>query len=96
MESFIGDYLATVTRDPAAAFTMLTPAFQDASGGLSRYEGFWDTIASADLRSISADPDALTVSYRVAYTREDGSKPLDDVSLQLVFEDGSYLIAGEG
>ena len=28
-------------------------------------------------------------------TREDGSTATDEVSLQLVFEDGRYLIAGE-
>jgi serine/threonine protein kinase len=95
MESFIGDYLATVTQDPRAAFAMLTPDFQDASGGLSGYRSFWDTIDSADLTSVSADPETQTVSYTVEYTREDGSTTTDDVSLQLLFEDGRYLIAGE-
>ena len=95
MESFIADYLATVTQDPRAAFAMLTPDFQDASGGLSGYRSFWDTIASAELATISADPKTQTVSYTVEYTREDGSTTTDDVSLQLLFEDGQYLIAGE-
>jgi hypothetical protein len=95
MESFIGDYLATVSQDPQAAFAMLTPDFQDASGGLRGYRSFWDTIASADLASVSANPETLTVSYTVEYTREDGSATTDDVSLQLLFDDGRYLIAGE-
>ena len=95
MESFIEDYLATVTGNPRAAFAMLTPAFQAASGGLSGYQSFWNTIASAEPTSVSADPGSLTVDYRVDYTREDGSTATDDVSLQLVFEDGRYLIAGE-
>ena len=95
MESFIEDYLATVTGNPRAAFAMLTPAFQAASGGLSGYQSFWNTIASAEPTSVSADPGSLTVDYTVDYTREDGSTATDDVSLQLVFEDGRYLIAGE-
>lgn len=95
MESFIEDYLATVTRNPRAAFAMLTPAFQQASGGLSGYQSFWNTIASAEPTSVSADPESLTVDYTVDYTRKDGSTATDEVSLQLVFEDGRYLIAGE-
>ena len=52
-----GDYLATVTTDPASAFAMLTPGFQQASGGIKGYRGFWDTIRTADLVSFStADP----------------------------------------
>ena len=35
------------------------------------------------------------MDYTVDYTREDGSTATDEVSLQLVFEDGRYLIAGE-
>jgi hypothetical protein len=95
MESFIEDYLATVTRNPRAAFAMLTPEFQAASGGFRGYRSFWGTIESAEVISVSADPDTLTVSYRVEYTRKDGSTLQDDVSLRLLFEDGRYLIAGE-
>lgn len=96
METFIRDYLATVTTDPASAFAMLTPGFQQASGGIKGYRGFWDTIRSADLVSFStADPASLTVGYTVEYTRQDGSTARDDVSLQLVYQDGDYLIDGE-
>jgi serine/threonine protein kinase len=95
MERFIEDYLATVTEDPRAAFAMLTPEFQAASGGFRGYRSFWSTIESAEPLSISADPETLTVNYRVHYTRTDGSELEDEVSLQLVFQDGRYLIAGE-
>ena len=95
MEEFIEDYLATVTEDPRATFAMLTPEFQAASQGFRGYQSFWSTIEDAEPISISADPDTLTVNYQVAYERTDGSDLEDDVSLQLVFEDGRYLIAGE-
>ena len=95
MEQFIEDYLTTVTSDPESTFAMLTPAFQEQSGGLDRYAGFWSTIESAKVRSVSANPQDLTVSYTVDYTRTDGSQVTDDVTLQLVYEDGDYLIAGE-
>jgi hypothetical protein len=96
MEGFVDDYLATVTRDPEAAFAMLTPGFQEASGGIEGYRGFWDTIRSARVVSFNGtDPEALTVAYTVDYTREDGSRARDDVNLQLTYRDGDYLIAGE-
>ena len=95
MEEFIEDYLATVTEDPRATFAMLTPEFQTASQGFRGYQSFWGTIEDAEPISVSADPDTLTVNYQVAYERTDGSDLEDEVSLQLVFEDGRYLIAGE-
>ena len=44
MEAFIEDYLDLVTRDPEAAFEMLTPDYQDASDGIDGYREFWDTV----------------------------------------------------
>ena len=101
MESFISDYLATAVSDPQTSFGMLTPEFQAESGGIEGYRGFWDTIQSADLRTVQADPDALTVAYTVDYTVDGpGNSPSressSDVNLTLVFEDGTYKIAAEG
>lgn len=95
MENFIEDYLATVTSDPKTAFAMLTPSFQEQSGGYGGYRSFWSTVSTADVLSLSADPDSLKVNYRVEYIKANGQKSQDDVSLQLVGEDGSYLIDGE-
>ena len=95
MERFIEDYLATASSDPETAFTLLTPEFQQASNGIDGYTGFWDTIDSAQLVSVSARPRALDVDYTVLYTRTDGSQSRDFVSLELEFENGDYLIAGE-
>ena len=99
MEAFIGDYLATAAADPATGYTMLTPAFQQASGGLEGYRGFWDSVESAELQSIQADPDTLTVAYTVAYEMDSSGqgsgRSTDDVSLTLAFDDGDYKIAAE-
>jgi hypothetical protein len=95
IETFIRDYLATVTSDTRAAYAMLTPSFQQESGGYSDYRSFWAPIRSAKVSQVRADPDALTVSYRVKYDGP-GSRPSgDQVQLQLVYEDGRYLISGE-
>ena len=96
MENFMEDYLATAPSDPGTAFGMLTPGFQQASGGIEGYRGFWDTIETADLISFSADPEALTVSYTVEYQRVgEDDKVTDDVGLALEYRDGTYKIAGE-
>ena len=95
METFIGDYLTTAAADPSASFPMLTKSFQAASGGYEGYAGFWDTIESARLVDVSADPEALTVAYTVDYVRTDGSETSGDVVLGLVFRNGQYLIDEE-
>jgi serine/threonine protein kinase len=96
MRSFIENYLATAPKDPATTFTQLTPEFQDASGGLEGYTGFWKTIESATLTSFTADPQALTVDYAVDYVRTDQTTASGQVHLQLTFADGTYKIASEG
>jgi hypothetical protein len=95
METFISDYLTTAAADPSESFPMLTKEFQAASGGYEGYAGFWDTIESARLVDVSADPEALTVAYTVDYVRTDGSEASGDVVLGLVFRNGRYLIAEE-
>jgi hypothetical protein len=100
MERFISDYLATAVSDPQTSFDMLTPEFQAESGGIEGYRGFWDTVDSAQLRRIQADPQALTVDYTVDYVMDSsgpgpGGESSSDVNLTLVFEDGTYKIAAE-
>ncbi|QIX27320.1 serine/threonine protein kinase [Nocardioides sp. JQ2195] len=95
MSQFVTDYLGTVTKDPATTWTMLTPAFQDASGGYDSYSGFWGGVASAKVSDIVADPETLEVSYHVDYTVKGGEKSSDDVRLRLTYADGSYKINDE-
>ena len=95
MRSFVVDYLATVTRDPAQAWPRLTPQFQEASGGFDAYNGFWSTIASAHPRDIVADPAGHSVSYTVDYRKSDGSRSTSHVTLRLTGGDGNLRIAGE-
>jgi serine/threonine protein kinase len=95
MTQFITDYLSTVTSDPEATYAMLTPEFQEASNGFDGYTGFWGTVESATPRDVQADPEALTVTYTVDYVMQNGQEQTDDVSLQLVRQDDTYLIAGE-
>ena len=96
MEGFVGDYLEAVTSDRQTAFAMLTPAFQSASGGFEGYEGFWSTVADAQPLAVRANAETLQVGYTVRYQMADGGTQTDDVTLQLVRQDDTYLIDGEG
>ena len=96
MASFVEGYLKTVTKDPDQTWTELTPDFQDASGGLDAYKGFWSTIKSAKVDDITADPASMNVSYTVTYKKTDGSVVTEDNSLGLVMDGDQYYIASEG
>ena len=95
MEAFIADYLATAPSSPETTFEMLTPEFQEASGGFGGYSGYWNTIESAELVDITTNPEDLTVSYTVDYLKKTGEEVSDEVFLQLAFRRGRYLIAAE-
>ncbi len=93
MKSFIQDYVTTVAEDPSKSWQMLTPKFQQESGGFEKYQSFWDAATNGRLLSIEANPDNLSVSYQVRFDNFDnGPGP---TVLDLVFEDGRYLIDGE-
>jgi serine/threonine protein kinase len=93
MESFIRDYVSTVSSDPDASWQMLSPKFQVESGGIETYRKFWDRATNGRVNSISANPDDLTVSYQVRFDNfNNGPGP---TVLQLKFDDGRYLIDGE-
>jgi len=93
MEDFIRDYVAAVGDDPAQSWEMLTPKFQRESGGFEAYRQFWDQASNGRVLSISADPDDLSVRYRVRF--EDFDNPSAPTVLDLSYEDGRYLIDGE-
>ena len=95
MAAFVENYIETAVRDPAQAFEMLTPAFQEKSGGFEGYVEFWGEVRTAKVQSIEADPDALEVRYTYRYNRPPGGPQDDTVTLRLTFENGTYLIDGE-
>jgi hypothetical protein len=93
MEAFIRDYVATVSSDPDKAYQMLSPKFQQESGGIDTYRKYWDSATNGRVLSISANPDDLSVSYQVRFDNHvNGPGP---TVLDLKFDDGRYLIDGE-
>ena len=93
IESFINDYVTTVSTDPSKSWQMLTPKFQQESGGFDKYNAFWGPATNGRVVSISPDPENLTVSYQVHFDNFDnGPGP---TVLDLKFDNGRYLIDGE-
>ncbi len=93
IKAFIEDYVTKVADDPSQSWQMLTPKFQQESGGFEKYQSFWGSATNGRLLSISANPEDLSVSYQVRFDNFDnGPGP---TVLDLTFEDGRYLIDGE-
>lgn len=94
LQGFVADYLMTASNDPAAGFKMLTPDFQRQSNGMKGYRGFWSKVSNLDVTQVSADPEALKVSYTYSYDF-DGEPRTDAVTLQLEKSGEGFLISGE-
>ena len=94
MEEFAEQYVTTAASDPAAGFALLTPEYQEASGGLDGYAGFWGTVTNPRILDVKGDPDNLTVTYTYRYNKRGAGNITETVTLQLVQEDGGYRIAG--
>ncbi|VXB63159.1 serine/threonine-protein kinase [Nocardioides sp. AX2bis] len=98
MQSFVSGYLQTAASDPDGGFAMLTPSFQQASGGLSGYTGFWGQVTSVEPPEfVEVDPESLTVRYTYTYRTANGGAPTDTVGLRLAYDPATdrYLIADE-
>ena len=65
MRTFVQQYVDTALADPGAAWDQLSPRFQQdcCSADEGSYAGYWDTIASATLRDVKANPGSMEVSY---------------------------------
>ncbi len=95
MVAFGENYVPTAISDPDTSWEMLTPEFQNETGRAS-YDGFWSTIADAEVYDVTADTEEMTVTYTVEYTRQNGSKAApEQVTLGLVKQGGELLVAEE-
>jgi eukaryotic-like serine/threonine-protein kinase len=95
LTSFATDYVPTAISDPDTSWQMLTPRFQEQSGGREGYDRWWDQFSSAEISNVSVDPDAMTVTYTADYRYTDGRQATDTVTLRLVERGGDLLIAEE-
>lgn len=96
MKQFVSDYIQTASTDSSAGFELLTPGYQQESGGFGGYDGFWGGVTNARVDSITASPDDLTVTYTYTYTYESSANgsTTEKVTLQLVKDGDGFLIDG--
>jgi serine/threonine protein kinase len=97
LEEFAQTYVDTASSDPEAGYALLTPEYQESSGGLEGYQTFWGTVSNPRILSVSADasdPDDLTVTYTYRYNQQGAGNKEETVVLQLVQEDDGFRIAG--
>ncbi|MDQ6527073.1 hypothetical protein RB608_25895 [Nocardioides sp. LHD-245] len=91
LENFARDYVATASGDPGLGFTWLTAAYQQRS---PRYREVWSSIRDPRVLSVSADPRAMSVSYRYRYRLAGGGSRTEDITLFLV-QDGERLLIAD-
>jgi serine/threonine protein kinase len=91
MEQFGRTYPAIASTDPDAGFELLTPGYQAES---PRYDEFWGQVSNVEILEISADPEAMTVTYRYRYDHEVNGEVTETVTLELTGTDGDYKISG--
>ncbi|UDY22874.1 serine/threonine-protein kinase [Nocardioides sp. Kera G14] len=95
VRTFVQDYLATAPTSPKDGFAMLTPEYQEQSGGLSGYESFWgDVTGIKSVSPIDVTLNPLEAAYTYSYTQRGKGNVTESVTLDLVHENGRYLIAG--
>ncbi|GAA1543201.1 hypothetical protein [Nocardioides humi] len=90
LEVFARDYVVTASGDPAAGFAWLTPAYQQRS---PRYREVWGAIRDPQILDISADPEAMSVTYTYRYRLAGGGSRTEEITLFLVQDDDRLLIA---
>ncbi|MET0953210.1 MAG: serine/threonine-protein kinase [Aeromicrobium sp.] len=93
LEGFASDYLTAASNDPKDGFALLTPDYQDESGGFRGYKGFWGKVKDVDVQAVRGDPDRMTVSYTYSYDYK-GDRITEDVTLRLEPAGDSFLVAG--
>jgi hypothetical protein len=93
LERFAEDYVRTASSDPRRGYDLLTADYQQASGGLAGYEGFWGRVSDVRVERVSPDPDAMRVTYLYSYLF-DGARRTEEVTLQLTQDGDRYLIEG--
>ena len=94
MRSFAVQYVATALADPDTSWQQLTARFQQSCcrGSVGNYAAYWDSIATASLRDVRADPGSMQVSYVITWDPVDSAPEDEQVTLGLVQEGERYLI----
>ena len=90
-EQMVRDYYAAAPGGTDEAWAMLGPKMQ--SIGRDRYDSFWSSIESVEVRSAEATPGSNSVEVTLVYRTTDGGRSTERKVEGLVeSDDGGYLI----
>ncbi|WP_084515063.1 serine/threonine-protein kinase [Nocardia acidivorans] len=73
LADFVRGHYALLPGDPAAAWARLTPRYQGYIGGYDVYRSFWGTVDSVTISDVTADPNSMTVTYRLSFRYNNGT-----------------------
>ncbi len=92
LADYVRDHYALLPGDTAAAWSRLTPRYQDFVGGYAAYQDFWGTVGSVTVSEVSPNPANLTVTYRLSLRYDDGRTGTETRRAQLVRAGDAYRI----
>jgi hypothetical protein len=85
-------YYGLLPDNTAAAWNLLTPAYQQGqAGGRSNYDNFWSSFRSVEVSNVRMQGDQVLADLR--YTSNNGTVSTETRSFQLVREGGVLKIA---
>ena len=90
MRDLVTSFYSQLPADPMAAWAKLDTHYQNRNG-MSDFLGFWSSIGSVKLLSVSPC-DSTSVVARLRYVRRDGAVDTEDRWLSVVPKDGGLLI----
>jgi serine/threonine-protein kinase len=90
MRDLVTSFYSQLPADPMAAWAKLDTHYQNRNG-MSDFLGFWSTIGSVTLLSVSPR-DSTSVVARLRYVRRDGGVDTEDRWLSVVPKNGGLLI----
>jgi len=90
MRDLVTSFYSQLPADPMAAWGKLDAHYQNRNG-MPDFLGFWSSIQSVTLLSVSPR-DSTSVVARLRYVRRDGGVDTEDRWLSVVPKDGTLLI----
>jgi hypothetical protein len=88
---FIVGYYALLPQHLDSAFALLTPDYQQRTGGPVAYQRFYQTIAAIRVREVSTVSGSSATAV-IVFTRTDGSVSTERYQFSLVTRNGKLLI----
>lgn len=89
--TFVQSYYSLLPGDPDAAWAMLSPQAQAASGSQQDFDDFWNGISAVSLENVQT-VDPSTVEATIDFTRTDGSWTREDYRFSVSDSRGQQVI----